>query len=131
MRIVFRFVVLGIVAAVAFNYFIYQKNGNIPAHEWLASAQHVLSRLANKEVASETETVKVSKWTDANGVVHYENRPVEGAKTIEVDPNKNVLPPAPVVKLPETKTAKPKTANEEVEALQKAKDAYVESIINN
>lgn len=131
MRIVFRFVVLGFVAAVAFNYFVYQKNGTIPAREWLASAQNMGSNLANKQGITEPTTVKVSKWTDANGVVHYENRPVEGAKTIEVDPNKNVLPPAPVVKLPETKTAKPKTANEEVEALQKAKDAYVESIINN
>jgi Zn-dependent membrane protease YugP len=89
------------------------------------------SNVADKQSITGPETVKVSKWTDANGVVHYENRLVEGAKTIEVDPNKNVLPPAPVVKLPETKTAKPKTANEEVEALQKAKDAYVESIINN
>lgn len=131
MKIVFRLIALGLVAAAAFNYFIYQKNGSIPAREWLASAQGMWSHIANKEGITEPETVKVSKWTDANGVVHYENRPVEGAKTIEVDPNKNVLPPAPVVKIPETKEVKQKTANEEVEALQKAKDAYVESIINN
>lgn len=124
MKIVFRFLMLALVVVVAANYYIYQKTGSIPARTWLANAQKIL-------IKAQPETVKVSKWTDDKGIVHYENRLIEGAKTIEVDPSTNVLPPSPIVKLPDAKEDKPKSMNEEVRDLQEAKDAYYESVINN
>lgn len=131
MRIIFKLVILGFVLLIVMSYVYYQQTAHIPTRDWLVSAETRLNKLIHKDSSAESTTVKVSKWTDAKGVVHYENRPVDGAKTIEVDPNTNVLPPAPVVKLPETKAEKPKTMNEEVQALQKAKDVYTESVINN
>lgn len=122
-------VTLGCIIFAVTNYLGYQKTGTLPAREWWAHAQSAVKNV-NGEAAP--ATVKISKWTDAKGVVHYDNRPVEGAKTIEVDPNKNVLPPAPIVELPASESAKskPKTINEEVRALQEAKDAQMEAIIN-
>lgn len=126
MRIVLRGVVLlVIVVAIA----VYSGVLKLPADEWIANTPQKLRSLVSN--SSSADKVTVSKWVDAKGVTHYENRPVDGAKTLEVDPNQNVLPPTPAVKLPEEKSAKPKTMNEEVQELQKAKDAYYESVINN
>lgn len=126
MRIVLKAVV---VLAVALAIALYAGVWQLPAGNWIANAAQKLRSLVSN--SSPADKVTVSKWVDAKGVTHYENRPVEGAKTIEVDPNQNALPPAPVIKLPEEKSAKPKTMNEEVQELQKAKDAYYESVINN
>jgi mevalonate kinase len=126
MRIVLRAAVL---VAVALAVAVYTGTLQLPAADWIASASQKLRSLVSS--SSPADKVTVSKWVDAKGVTHYENRPVDGAKTLEVDPNQNVLPPAPVIKLPEEKSAKPKTTNEEVQELQKAKDAYYESVINN
>lgn len=126
MRLVLRGVVLLVITvAIAF----YSGALKLPLEEWIANASEKLRSLVSN--SSPADKVTVSKWVDAKGVTHYENRPVEGAKTLEVDPNQNALPPAPVIKLPEEKSAKPKTMNEEVQELQKAKDAYYESVINN
>jgi hypothetical protein len=131
----FILVFLGGAVVCAINYLEYKKTGSIPIQQWFAHIQSSAIPSLKNSVKSATgdsspATVKISKWTDANGVVHYENRPVDGAKTIEVEPNKNILPPAPVVELPETAKSKPKTMNEEVRALQEAKDARMEAIIN-
>lgn len=137
MGFIFKTIAVVFVVLAVTNYVIYQRTGNLPAREWVSSATKVIDKTANsKEISLDTSTLKVStlkvsKWTDAKGVVHYENRPVDGAKTIEVDPNVNVLSSPPVVKLPDDKKDKPKTMNEEVQELQKAKDAYYESVINN
>ncbi len=126
MRIVLRGVVLlVIVVAIA----VYSGVLKLPAGEWIANTPQKLRSLVSN--SSSADKVTVSKWVDAKGVTHYENRPVEGAKTLEVNPNQNVLPPAPAVELPQEKSVKPKTMNEEVQELQKAKDAYYESVINN
>lgn len=133
----FMVVFLGAAILAVTNYLGYQKTGSLPIQQWLTHIQSSIIPTLKNSVKSVTgdeapSTVKISKWTDAKGVVHYENRPVEGAKTLEVDPNKNVLPPAPIVELPASKDAKskPKTMNEEVRALQEAKDAQMEAIIN-
>lgn len=130
MKFVFRFAILGVVLLIVAHYVSPQLPDN-PLINWLASAEKTATTIINKNTSSDVSPVKVSKWTDAKGVIHYENRPVDGAKTMEVDPNVNVLPSAPAVKLPDAKDEKPKSMNEEVQALQNAKDAYTESIINN
>ncbi len=131
MKIIFRLVILGFVLLIVMNYVSYQQSAYLPVHNWLASAKSWVEKLKHNNSSSEATTVKVSKWTDAKGVVHYENRPVDGAKTIEVNTNANVLPPMPVVKPVESQEEKPKTMKDEIRELQKAKDAHTEAIINN
>jgi len=128
MKVVFKLVVLVFAVLFVTNYIAYQKTGNIPAHEWLASTKRTLNKFLNANPSSESNTVKVSKWIDAKGVVHYENRLVDGAKIIEVDPNTNVLPPIPRVNLPENTDVKPKTMNEELGDIQEAKKAHFEAL---
>ena len=133
MKVVARLVILGLVVVGGFNYLSYQKTGVIPAQAWVENAQKAFTKLhAQNATSDEARTVKISKWTDTKGVVHYENRPVEGAKTLEVDPDKNVLPPTPIVELPESDVSKskPKTMDEEMQELRDAKHAKMEAIIN-
>ncbi|WP_189416110.1 DUF4124 domain-containing protein [Cellvibrio zantedeschiae] len=127
MRIIFRFAILRFVLLIVMSY---QQSHYIPTRAWLAGAENFLYKLMGKNSPAD-ERVKVSTWTDAKGVVHYENREVEGAKTIAVDPNTNVLPPAPVINLPAAKDEKPKTMNDELRDIQEAKKAHFESVINN
>lgn len=131
MRIIVRLGVLVVLVVSVFGAVSYSQPGIIPVSGWVENVSSTFKRLVVSHASSSAESVKVSKWVDAKGVTHYENRAVEGAEALMVDPNRNVLPPAPIVNLPETKSEQPKTMNDEVRELQKAKDAYYESIINN
>jgi hypothetical protein len=133
MKTILRVLVLAVVVLVALNYFGYQQSLQIPWQSWIASFKHKANDLLPESESPEAKnTVKISKWTDDKGVVHYENRPVAGAQTLEVDPDKNVLPPAPIVKLPESEAeSKSKTLNEEMEVLREAKRRQMDAIINN
>lgn len=129
----FGVLVLGCAVFAGANYLGYKNTGAWPVNEWIAQAKSALKNSVNKTTGEEISTkatVKISKWTDAKGVVHYENRPVNGADTIEVDPNDNVLSLAPVAEVSSSEEAKPKTMNEEMEALRAAKQAQMEAIIN-
>ena len=123
MKIVLRVLVLVVVVFVALNYFGYQQSLQLPWQGWVASFKNKANDLIPKSDSPEAKNiVKISKWTDDKGVVHYENRPVAGAKVLEVDPDSNVLPPAPIVKLSESEAeSKPKTMNEEMEVLRSKK----------
>lgn len=130
----FGVLVLGCVVFAGANYLGYKNTGAWPVNEWIAQAKSALKNSVNKatgEEASTKATVKISKWTDAKGVVHYENRPVNGADTIEVDPNDNVVSLAPVADVSTSENVKPKakTMEEEVRELQEAKQAQMDAII--
>lgn len=106
------FVVLMSIAA--YNGFAYYKTGSLPLRIWGEQVAHngLLATLKNfsfsrffdqtkrsvEEVtgvdvpAPPPEKIQIYKWTDAQGVVHYDNKPVQGAATISINPNKNVLP---------------------------------------
>lgn len=133
MKIVLRVLVLVVVVLVALNYFGYQQPLQVPWQSWVASFKNKVNDLIPESNSPEAKnTVKISKWTDDKGVVHYENRPVAGAKILEVDPDSNVLPPAPIIKLPESEAeSKPKTMNEEMEVLREAKKRQMDAVINN
>jgi hypothetical protein len=133
MKIILRVALLVAVVLVALNYFGYQQYFQIPWQSWIASFKQKANDLIPESDSPEAKnTVKISKWTDDKGVVHYENRPVAGAKVLEVDPDSNVLPPAPIIKLPESEAeSKPKTLNEEMEVLREAKRRQMDAIINN
>ena len=130
MKIVLRVAVLVVVIFVALNYFGFQSSLNVPWKNWLASFKTHTDKIIPKSESSEPQNkVKISKWTDEKGVVHYENRPVNGAKTIEVNPDDNIMPSTPAAKLPEAES-KPKTMNEEMQELREAKQRQMEAIIN-
>jgi hypothetical protein len=128
MSFMVKLVVLLIVVLVATNYVGYQNISDISALDWVVSAKKTLNKIVNKDAAPEVGTVKVSTWTDAKGVVHYENRPISGAKTIEVDPHVNVFPSVPVVKLPAAADEKPKTKSGELRDIQEAKKAHFDAL---
>ena len=132
MQFIGKLVVLSLVVLVVANYVAYQNSGSFlvsdwPAREWVASAKSEFNKVVDKDAVPDAKTIKISKWTDANGVVHYENRPVDGAKTIEVDPDANVLAPMPSVKLPKAKE-EPKTTNDELRDIQEAKRAHFDAL---
>jgi hypothetical protein len=130
MKILSRIVILGVIIFVAMGYFGYLQPANIPWKTWVANLKSSTGDLVPKTESSQPKnTVKVSKWTDEHGVVHYENRPVEGAKTLEVDPDNNIMPTTPVAKSPEAEST-PKTMNEEMQELREAKQRQMEAIIN-
>src|SRR5687768_12967292 len=92
-----------IVALLALGLFCgysYYKTGNIPMHDWSEQLQRdgfvgTLKKISSgqvvaqaKKMANEVEDsftappaapVQIYKWTDAKGVVHYDNQPVKGA----------------------------------------------------
>lgn len=134
----FIVLILGCSIFAVANYLGYQKTGILPVKEWILHAKNSLlpslkdsvAQITGKE-ASPKNTVKISKWTDANGVVHYENRAVNGANTIEVNPNDNVLTMEPLAEASTGENAKPKakTMEEEVRELQEAKQAQMDAVI--
>ena len=131
MKVITRVALLVVVAVAAGNYLVYSRTGQLPVKNWLANWQNGdISRQIKKvvsEPAGPAQTVSVYKWTDANGVVHYENRPVKGATLVKVSTDINVLPPPEKVDLPQAES-KPETADEQVRKLQEAKRAYMDSL---
>jgi hypothetical protein len=94
------FVVLLIVIA---STFFYLKNNRIPSERDVLGLLDSLG-VANewkeglhKITSSSSASVAVYKWTDAKGVVHYENKVVSGAEVLQVNPDENFLPPAPAM----------------------------------
>lgn len=105
---------LVLLSIAVFNAFAYYKSGDLPLRTWgeqvareglVASLKNFSARdIFNKtkqdirEIsgaeapASGPQKLQISKWTDAQGVVHYDNKPVPGAATISINPNANVLP---------------------------------------
>ena len=131
MKVIARVAFLVLVAVAASNYLVYSKTGNLPVKNWLANLQGGNISQQIKKVISEpagpASKVSIYKWTDANGIVHYENRPVKGATLVEVSTDINLLPPPEKVELPQAET-KPETADEQVRKLQEAKRAYMDSL---
>jgi len=105
MRLIFRTLVLVVLLFGIANYLIYLKTGQPPFNSvrenyngnWLAAIKDSFSSSALVERAKKTvddlsaeepakpAPAKVYKWTDAEGVVHYGDRPDSaGAEQVEV-----------------------------------------------
>lgn len=114
MRLLFKSVVVVLLAVGIGNYLIYLKTGQIPIHDlrerwgsdWLVDMQEKyspdqLAENAKKTVASLTQDesdqpvpTKVYKWTDANGHTHYGDKPANaGAEQVEVEIRNAISPP--------------------------------------
>jgi hypothetical protein len=128
--------------------YIYYKTGKIPVRNWSEQLQHdgfigTLKKISEgqfvanaKKIAddvtggtlieSHPEKVQIYKWTDADGVVHYDNQPVKGAKELSINPNVNVMPMVDAPK-PVTPDAAPSDAAKEmmenIEKMNRAKEA--------
>ena len=125
--------------------FIYYKTGNIPVHDWSEQLQHdgfvgtlkkissgkfvaQAKKMANDVTGSNFATpsaapVQIYKWTDANGVVHYDNQPVKGAAQISVHPDANVLPMTNTPNIGTTEKPPADDAKQAMENIQKIRAA--------
>lgn len=106
------FVVL--LSLAVFNGFSYYKTGKIPVRDWgeqvardglvttlksfsfsktVNKAKQHINEVTDAEASAPgPQKIQIYKWTDAQGVVHYDNKLVPGAAAITIDPNVNVLP---------------------------------------
>lgn len=113
MRLVFKALVVVMLAAGIGNYLVYLKTGQMPLRDFssrLASGfanvkdEYAPGQLVDKakktvdgltqDDAAATESTKVFKWTDANGQVHYGDKPQSaGAEQVEVKIQNAISPP--------------------------------------
>jgi hypothetical protein len=93
-------VLTGVIVGIS-NYVIYLKTGRMPIQEWVQKGNWSFDWSADQLVAkaekmgkgvTNTEPAKVYKWTDADGVVHYGERPAgDGAQEVAIDTDQNVF----------------------------------------
>lgn len=111
--LIFKCVVAIFLAAGIANYLIYLNTGNMPVVDWknkfshmdiagqlksfspknvLSDAKQSIKKLMPTSMSSTNDApIKIYKWKDNKGVIHYENRPVDGAQEMLVDVNSNIL----------------------------------------
>lgn len=136
MKTIIKMLVLGAVLVGSWNCAIYWKTGKVPIKAWIAKAQQdpamekikAVVASGDEQKTSDNHSVKVYQWKDANGVMHYENRAVKGAKLIEVSTNSNLMPPPEEIELPKPEEKPPLTADEQVRQLQAAKQAQMDAL---
>ena len=143
-RLLFKSLTVVLLVFFIGNYLIYLKTGQMPLRDmrehmgddWRVDLQELLSpdqlaadaKQAMKNVAdkvSEPEPAaptKVYKWTDANGQVHFGDKPVaSSAEEIEVDVRNAISAPEEVAPVAERDVAPRATVQES--ALDKARAA--------
>ena len=128
--------------------FIYYKTGNIPMRDWseqlrsdgfmgtfkkisagefVAKAKKIANDVTGDSlVTSRTAPVQIYKWTDAKGVVHYDNQPVKGATELSINPNANVVPmekAAEIVPSEQAPTDEARQMMENIEKMRAVKEA--------
>ncbi len=112
MRLLFKALVVVVLAVGIGNYLIYLKTGQLPINsvrenyngDWLAAVKESFSssQLAarktmdalTKDESSQPAPARVYKWTDANGQVHYGDKPQgTGSEQVEVKIQNAISPP--------------------------------------
>lgn len=140
----FKFVVLIVLVGVGANFVIQKQTGKSPLQTWWVHFAHEhgiktdglstdqlmssAKKIVDGDGAQSAEKVKIYKWVDAKGVVHYENKPVKNAQEMDVDPNANVLPAAPAAPIIETPKPKAQAADEQEKSLREAKRKYMDKM---
>lgn len=145
MKNLFVIIVLGV---GLFFGFVFYKTGSVPVQEWseqlqrdgvagtfkkisagqfVAQTKQIVKDVTGDSIVISPATpVQIYKWTDANGVVHYDNQPVKGATELSINPNANVVPMekaadvAPAEQAPSDET---KLMMENIEKMRAAKEA--------
>lgn len=148
-RLLFKSVVVLLLVFFIGNYLIYLKTGQMPLRDmrermgddWLVDLRELLSnklspdqlaadaKQAMKSVSdkvSEPETpapTKIYKWTDANGQVHFGDKPLSNnAEQIEVDTRNAISAPEETAHIADQHDTAPKASAQE-SALDKARAA--------
>lgn len=144
-RLLFKSVVVLLLVFFIGNYLIYLKTGQMPLRDmrermgddWLVDLRDLFSpsqlaadaKQAMKSVSdkvSEPETpasTKVYKWTDANGQVHFGDKPLaSNAEQIEVDTRNAISAPEEAARIEDQQDAAPKVSAQE-SALDRARAA--------
>ena len=125
--------------------FVFYKTGNIPLHTWseqlqrdgfmgtfkkisagqfVAKAKQIVNDVTEDSfVSPHAAPVQIYKWTDAKGVVHYDNQPVKGAAEISINPNANVVPMEKAADVAPAEQAPGNEANEIIENIEKMRAA--------
>lgn len=143
-RLLFKALTVVLLVFFVANYLIYLKTGQMPLRDmrermgddWLvdlresfapdqlaADAKQAMKSVADKVSEPEPAApIKVYKWTDANGQVHFGDKPVaSSAEQIEVDMRNAISAPEESAPIVEQRTA-PKASVQE-SALDKARAA--------
>ena len=147
-RLLFKSVIVLVLVFAIGNYLIYLKTGQLPLHDmrermggdWLVDLRELVSiKLSPDQLAADAKGVmksvsdqviepdtpaptKVYKWTDANGQVHFGDKPVAGdAEQIEVDTRNAISAPEQSADRVTSPTSTTKTVSES--ALDKARAA--------
>lgn len=144
-RLLFKSIVVVLLVFFIGNYLIYLKTGQMPLRDirermgddWMVDLREMFSpdqlatdaKQAMKNVSdqySEPEPVtptKVYKWTDANGQVHFGDKPLaSNAEQIEVDTRNAISAPEEAVRIADQQEVAPKVSAQE-SALDKARAA--------
>ncbi|MDO8344792.1 MAG: DUF4124 domain-containing protein [Cellvibrio sp.] len=144
-RLLFKSVVVLLLVFFIANYLIYLKTGQMPLRDmrermgddWLvdlrellspnqltADAKQVIKGVADEYSAPEPAAkTKVYKWTDANGQVHFGDKPLaSGAEQIEVEVRNAISAPEAASRISDQQDAAPKVSVQE-SALDKARAA--------
>lgn len=144
-RLLFKTVVVLLLVFFIGNYLVYLKTGQMPlsdmrermGDDWLVDLRELFSpdqlasdaKQAMKNVSdkvSEPEPVaptKVYKWTDANGQVHFGDKPVaKGAEEIEIDTRNAISAPEETAFVADKQDVAPEAGAQET-ALDKARAA--------
>lgn len=107
-----KLLLVGILALCIVNGYTYYQSEKWPVYDFVKQISHdgfvkAISEMSGRQMqtaenifhdltAQPPALVRIYKWTDANGVVHYENQSLKGATEISIDPNANILPMADV-----------------------------------
>lgn len=144
-RLLFKSVVVLLLVFFIGNYLVYLKTGQMPLRDmrermgddWLVDLRELFSpdqlavdaKQAVKNVSDQVsgpETpapTKVYKWTDANGQVHFGDKPVaSGAQQIEVDTRNAISAPEEAAHIADQQETASKVSAQE-SALDKARAA--------
>lgn len=144
-RLLFKSVVVLLLVFFIGNYLIYLKTGQMPLRDmrermgddWLvdlgelyspdqlaADAKQAVKKVSDKVSEPETPApTKVYKWTDANGQVHFGDKPIaSGAEEIEVDTRNALSAPEETASVGDQQEAAPQATVQE-SALDKARAA--------
>lgn len=148
-RLLFKSVVVLVLVFAIGNYLIYLKTGQLPLHDvrermgsdWLVDLRELLSnKLSPDQLAADAKgalksvsdqvaeqdvsaPTKVYKWTDANGQVHFGDKPVaKDAEQIDVDTRNAISAPEKSTD-PQVISPTPNTKTVSESALDKARAA--------
>lgn len=149
MRLVFKAVVVVVLALGMGNYLVYLNTGKLPLSDWKDKLSLESLRFSPTQLFEDTKkattnvvdehfsgnevpiTTKIYKWTDENGVVHYGERPARAdARELSVDDgNVTFMPATDVAETRSTQvpTETPQTPLEKARAAAEAMQKHHES----